>query len=177
MCGRRASEGPGIARALLRLVVGILFVGHGTQKLFGWFGGHGLEATAGGFEGMGLRPGRRNAMAAGLAEAGGGAAIALGVATPLAAATLIGVMTTAIRTVHLPNGPWAADNGYEYNLVLIAAVAALAGTGPGPLSLDARLGTEVHGDRWALAALAGGVLGGVGTEMLAKREAAEGGAG
>jgi putative oxidoreductase len=101
-----------------------------------------------------------------------GTGIALGLATPLAAATLIGVMTTAIRTVHLPNGPWAADNGYEYNLVLIAAVAALAGMGPGPLSLDARLGTEVHGDRWALAALAAGALGAAGTQQLAAREGA-----
>ena len=67
-----------IGRLLLRLSVGGFFVGHGTQKLFGWFGGHGLEATAEGFEQMGLRPGKRNAIAAGAAEAGGGALLALG---------------------------------------------------------------------------------------------------
>jgi putative oxidoreductase len=155
---------------LLRLVVGGFFVGHGTQKLFGWFGGAGLEATASGFEQLGLRPGRRNAVAAGISEAGGGAAIALGLATPAAAAALIGVMLTAIRTVHLKNGPWAADGGYEYNAVLVAALAALAGAGPGALSLDARLGTEVHGDRWALAALAGGAVGAAGTHLVATRQ-------
>ncbi len=75
-----------IARLLLRITVGSLFIGHGTQKLFGWFGGHGLEATSQAFEQMGMRPGRRNAIAAGAAEAGGGAALALGLATPLTAA-------------------------------------------------------------------------------------------
>src|SRR5205085_139297 len=85
-----------IARLLLRLLVGGLFIGHGTQKLFGWFGGHGLDATAQGFEHLGMRPGRRNAIAAGAAEAGGGAALALGLATPLAASALIAGVTGAL---------------------------------------------------------------------------------
>lgn len=143
----------------LRWVVGGLFVGHGTQKLFGWFGGRGLDATAKGFESMGLRPGRRHATAAGAAEAGGGALVALGLFTPAAAATLIGVMTTAIRKVHFKNGPWTTDGGYEYNLVLIAIVLALADVGPGDFSLDHALGTELKGPLVALAALAGGVAG------------------
>ncbi|MCW3018016.1 MAG: DoxX family protein, partial [Solirubrobacterales bacterium] len=58
-----------IGRLLLRLSVGGFFIGHGTQKLFGWFGGHGLDATGQAFEQMGLRPGKRNAIAAGAAEA------------------------------------------------------------------------------------------------------------
>ena len=120
-----------IGRLLLRLVVGGLFVGHGTQKLFGWFGGHGLDATAQGFEQLGLRPGRRNAIAAGAAEAGGGALLAIGLATPLASAVLVATMLTAIHRVHAKNGPWAANGGYEYNLVLIAAALALAEVGPG----------------------------------------------
>ncbi|MBV8958491.1 MAG: DoxX family membrane protein, partial [Actinobacteria bacterium] len=94
------------ALLLLRVVVGLLFVGHGTQKLFGWFGGHGLEGTGQFFENLGLKPGIKHARAAGAAEAGGGALIALGLLTPAAAAALIGVMSTAIRTVHLKNGPW-----------------------------------------------------------------------
>ncbi len=77
-----------LARLFLRLTIGGLFVGHGTQKLLGWFGGHGLEATGQFFETLGMRPGRRNALAAGVAEAGGGAALALGLATPLAASAL-----------------------------------------------------------------------------------------
>ena len=79
-----------IGRLLLRVAVGGFFVGHGTQKLFGWFGGHGLDATAKAFDSMGLRPGKANAIAAGAAEAGGGALLATGVATPLAASVLDG---------------------------------------------------------------------------------------
>src|SRR5947209_13122296 len=121
---------------LLRTIVGALFVGHGTQKLFGWCGGHGPDGTGQFFESLGLRPGRKHAMAAGAAEAGGGALITLGLLTPAAAAAIIGTMFTAIRTVHIKNGPWATNGGYEYNLALIAAMVALADLGPGHISLD-----------------------------------------
>jgi putative oxidoreductase len=139
-----------------RLVLGGLFVGHGTQKLFGWFGGHGLDGTAGFFESLGLRPGRQHAIVAGSAETGGGALLALGLATPAAAAAITGVMTTAIRTVHAPNGPWVTDGGWEYPAVIIATVALIAEMGPGPVSLDAARGSDQRGTGWALAALAGG---------------------
>lgn len=156
-----------IGRLLLRLTVGGFFFGHGTQKLFGWFGGHGLGATSQMFDGLGMRPGRRNAVAAGVAEAGGGAALALGLATPLAAGTLTSVMLTAIHRVHLKNGPWATNGGYEYNAVLIAAVLALAEVGPGEVSLDHLLGTERSGPAWALLAAAMGVVGAVGAHQAA----------
>jgi putative oxidoreductase len=156
-----------IGRLLLRLTVGGLFFGHGTQKLYGWFGGHGLEPTSQMFESLGMRPGRRNALAAGVAEAAGGGAIALGLATPLAAGTLTSVMLTAIHRVHLKNGPWLTDGGYEYNAVLIAAVLALAEVGPGELSLDHALGRERSGPGWALAAAAMGLIGSVGAHKLA----------
>jgi putative oxidoreductase len=155
------------ARLLLRLCVGGLFVGHGTQKLFGWFGGYGLDATAAGFESMGLRPGRHNAIAASAAEAGGGAAFALGLATPLAASALTATMLTAIHRVHLKNGPWVTKGGYEYNLVLIAAVLAITETGPGKVSLDHVLGTERSGPGAALAALALGAAGAIGANRIA----------
>jgi putative oxidoreductase len=144
---------------ILRTIMGALFFGHGTQKLFGWFGGHGPDATAQMFEGLGLKPGRRHATAAGASEAGGGALLALGLLTPAAAASLIGTMFTAIRTVHLKNGPWASSGGYEYNLVLIAALLALADLGPGDFALDSALGIEVKGPLIALGALAGGIGG------------------
>lgn len=156
-----------IGRLLLRLAVGALFVGHGTQKLFGWFGGNGLEATAKSFEHLGLRPGGANAIAAGAAEAGGGALLLAGLATPAAASILTATMMTAIRTVHGKNGPWLSDGGYEYNVVLIAAVLALVEVGPGPLSLEGRLGRERSGPRWALAALAAGSLGALGSHLAA----------
>jgi putative oxidoreductase len=160
-----------IARFLLRVAVGGLFVGHGTQKLKGWFGGHGLDATANMFESLGLHPGRRNATAAGLAEAGGGAALALGAATPFAAGALIGTMLTAIHRVHLKNGPWLSNGGYEYNLVLILAAALIAELGPGPISVDHLLGTEKSGPGWGLAALAMGGAGAVAVHQLAAQSA------
>jgi putative oxidoreductase len=157
-----------IGRLLLRLTVGSLFFGHGTQKLFGWFDGHGLEATSNMFESLGMRPGNRNAIAAGFAEAGGGAGIALGLATPLSAAALTSVMLTAINRVHLKNGPWAANGGYEYNIVLIAAVLTLVDVGPGELSLDHLLDNERSGPGWTLAALALGVAGALGAHFAAE---------
>jgi putative oxidoreductase len=159
-----------IGRLLLRLVVGGLFIGHGTQKLFGWFGGPGLETTAAGFEQLGMRPGRRNAVAASLAEAGGGAALVLGFATPLAASALTATMLTAINRVHLKNGVWNSNGGYEFNLVMIAAAIALAEVGPGPLSIDSALGTEASGPGWAVAALTTGALGALGAHLAAEAQ-------
>lgn len=155
-----------IARFLLRVTIGALFFGHGTQKLKGWFGGHGLDATASFFEQLGLRPGRRNAIAAGASEAGGGAALALGVATPFASAALIGTMLTAVHRVHLKNGPWMSNQGYEYNLVLILAAALVAELGPGPVSVDHLLGIERSGPGWGLAALAMGGAGALAVNQL-----------
>ena len=157
-----------IARVLLRLTLGGLFIGHGMQKLKGWFGGHGLDATASMFEMLGLRPGRRNAIASGVAETGGGAGLALGLATPFAAASVIGSMLTAIHRVHLKNGLWVTEQGYEYNLVLILAAVLIAETGPGPVSVDHLLGTEKSGAGWGLAALAMGGAGAVVVHQLAQ---------
>ncbi len=161
-----------MARVLARTTIGGLFVGHGLQKLFGWFGGGGIDGTADMFEHLGLHPARRNAVAAGVSETAGGAQLFAGLATPLAAATLTATMLTAIRRVHLPRGPWNSNGGYEYNLVLIAAVLAIAEEGPGRPSLDAALGIERRGTRWAVAAGAGGALGALAVHRLAEREAA-----
>lgn len=147
-----------IVSTTLRATVGALFVGHGTQKLLGWFGGPGLDATGDAFESMGLAPGRANAIAAGAAEAGGGLLLASGKATPLATATLSGTMITAIRHAHLKNGPWAQDGGFEFPLVLGLAVVAIA---------------EERSDTWkALGALALGAAGSVAISELGKRAAA-----
>jgi putative oxidoreductase len=149
-----------LGKLALRGVIGPLFVGHGTQKLFGWFGGHGLEGTAGFFEsGLEMRPGKRHATAAGLSEALGGALITLGAATPIAASMIIGTMTTAIRKVHASKGPWVTEGGFEYNAVLIAAMVALAESGPGKPSFDAAVFPRMKGTGWALLALGAGVAG------------------
>jgi len=160
-----------IGRLIVRLVVGGLFIGHGTQKLYGWFGGPGPAGTEQMMQGLNMHPPRRNALAAGATETAGGALLAAGLATPLAAAGLIGVMITAIRTVHLPNGPWNAEGGYEYNLVLIAALLALVDGGPGELSVDRALGIHDTGPLWALAALAAGAAASTATVELGHRNA------
>ncbi|MFZ0044159.1 MAG: DoxX family protein [Solirubrobacteraceae bacterium] len=157
-----------IGRLILRVVVGGYFFGHGTQKLFGWFGGHGPDATGQFFENLGLRPGKQHALAAGGAEAGGGALLVLGAATPLASSVLIATMLTAINRVHLKNGPWVSDQGYEYNLVLIAVALALAETGPGSPSIDDARGSTMHGPGWALVALLLGALGAAGAHAVAE---------
>ncbi len=151
-----------IALLAPRLVVGLGFAAHGAQKLFGAFDGPGIAATAGFFEQIGLRPGKLHAWAAGGTELLGGLLIALGLLTPVAAAGLIGVMTAAVLTVHRPNGFFAADNGYEYNLVLAATLFALAAIGAGDWSLDHALGIDLSGTSWALGALGVGVAGGLG---------------
>ena len=146
----------------LRLVVGLGFAAHGAQKLFGSFGGHGIEGTAGMFEQIGLRPGKVHARIAGTFEFFGGALIALGLVTPFAAAALIAVMTAAVLTVHLPKGFFNTAGGYEFNLVMVAALFALAGVGAGDWSLDHALDLDLAGTGWALGALGAGVLGGLG---------------
>ncbi len=159
---------------VLRLVVGLLFAGHGAQKLFGWFGGHGLKGTAGFFEAIGLKPGRVHAAAAGAMEFGGGLLLALGLVTPVASLALIAVMTAAVITVHYPKGVWATNGGYEYNLVLASVVFAVAGVGPGAWSLDHALGLSMHGVLWAIGALVLGLAGGIGAVIsgrLAARHA------
>ena len=158
-----------VGRLVARTVIGGLFIGHGTQKLFGWFGGPGPEGTAAMMESIEMRPGKLHALLAGTTETVGGSLLAAGLATPLASTALTGVMTTAIRKVHLPNGPWAASGGWEYNAVLIAAVTALTETGPGDLSLDRALGIERSGPAWALAALATGVGTAFATMALGRR--------
>jgi putative oxidoreductase len=150
---------------VLRVVVGLLFAGHGAQKLFGYFGGYGIRGTAGFFEGIGLKPGVVHATAAGILEFGGGLLIALGLVTPIASAVLIAVMIAAVITVHWAKGVWVTNGGYEYNLVLAAVVFALAAVGPGNWSLDHALSLSMTGVGWAIGALVVGVLGGFGAVL------------
>jgi putative oxidoreductase len=165
-------------RLVLRAVIGGLFIGHGAQKLFGWFGGPGRHGTEQMMGNLRLHPPRVHALAAGATEAAGGALLTVGLATPLAAAGLIGVMASAVRTVHGKNGAWNTNGGYEYNLVLMAALLGIVDGGPGDLSLDRALGIHDTGPGWALASLAAGVATStavleVGRRMAAARQAAE----
>jgi putative oxidoreductase len=124
---------------IIRLVIGVLFIGHGAQKLFGWFGGHGLKGTGGWFESIGMKPGVTLALLAGLSELLGGLLFALGLLTPLAGILIAATMLMAIIKVHWQNGVWVTSNGYEYNLTLIAVAIGVALIGPGQYALDAIL--------------------------------------
>lgn len=129
-----------LALLALRLLLGGLFIGHGAQKLFGWFGGYGLAGTGAFMESIGLRPGRQMAALAGLSEVLGGVLFILGLFQPLAALMIGGAMLIAIAKVHGKHGLWSQNNGYEYNLVLLVLAVALALLGPGNLSLASTLG-------------------------------------
>ena len=151
----------GLGKLMLRATLGGYFFAHGMQKLTGWFGGHGPAGTGEFFEQVGLRPGRENALLAGAAEAGGGSLLALGFLTPAAVSLLTGVMANAIRHVHWEKGLWGTDGGVEYPVVILGALAALADSGPGRLSLDEELGIGLRGPIVTLVAMGAGAAGAV----------------
>jgi len=136
---------------LLRAFIGVAFFGHGTQKLFGWFGGHGPQGTGGFFSSVGYRPGVQIAVLAGLAEAGGGTLLALGLATPLACTVLAIVMLNAIIAVSLKREFLL---GSELELMYLVAAISLAATGPGRFSLDRAIGWDdnISGVWWGVGA-------------------------
>jgi putative oxidoreductase len=160
-----------IGLLILRLVVGGLFIGHGTQKLFGWFEGHGPDGTGGFFESLGYRPGKRMAYLAGLTEAGGGTLLILGLLTPLAAAMIIGVMVNATLAVHAPKGVWNSNGGYELPLVFAAAAACLAYVGPGSVSIDHAIGGPFMSYLYGSAGVALGLIAGITVHALRREEA------
>lgn len=123
----------------LRLPLGIIFAAHGAQKLFGWFGGYGLEGTGQWMASIGLAPGYLMALLAGGAEFFGGLLLILGLLVRPATAVLAVTMLVAIFGVHIGNGLFMSNNGYEFALALLAAVVALAISGAGRASLDAAL--------------------------------------
>ncbi len=120
----------------LRLVLGLVFVGHGAQKAFGAFGGPGLDGAAGFMASLGLKPAKFWAAVAAWGEISGGLLVVLGLVTRLGALLLAATMVVAIAKVHWPKGFWLANGGYEYNLVLLAAALAVAATGAGTISVD-----------------------------------------
>ena len=137
---------------LLRLVVGLAFVGHGTQKLFGWFGGYGPKGTGGFFASQGYRAPVLMAVLAGIAEAGGGTLLALGLVTPLAGALLAIVMINAIGSVTFKK---AFMLGSELELIYLTIAVSLAAIGPGRFSIDRAIGWDdnISGVWWGVAAL------------------------
>lgn len=123
----------------LRLPVGIIFMAHGSQKLFGWFGGYGLEGTGQWMASIGLEPGYLMALLAGSGEFFGGLALLIGLLTRPAALVAAFTMIVAILTVHIGNGLFMSNNGYEFGLALLAASISLLISGGGNLSADKAL--------------------------------------
>jgi putative oxidoreductase len=142
---------------LLRVVVGLAFIGHGTQKLFGWFGGYGPQGTGGFFASQGYRAGVLMAVAAGLCETVGGTLLALGFATPLAGALLSIVMINAIGSVTLKR---AFMLGSELEIAYLTIAVSLAAIGPGRFSIDRAIGWDdnISGVWWGVAALAAAAI-------------------
>lgn len=136
----------GLAALALRVPVGIILAAHGAQKLFAWFGGYGLEGTGQFMASLGLEPGYLMALLAGSAEFFGGLALVLGVLTRPAAAIAAFTMLIAIVTVHLDNGLFMSNGGYEFGLSLLAATVALAIQGAGVFSLDKLINSRLDGN-------------------------------
>jgi len=123
----------------LRVVAGIIFIAHGSQKLFGWFGGYGLAGTGQWLDSIGLGPGVPMALLAGGAEFFGGLALLLGLLVRPVSAVLAFTMAVAIFAVHIDKGLFVANNGYEFALALLAMTVSLAITGAGRVSIDRAL--------------------------------------
>lgn len=130
------SSNEGFSTLALRIPVGIIFMAHGAQKLFAWFGGYGLAGTGQFFESIGLAPGVAMAFLAGSAEFFGGLFIILGLLTRPSALILAFTMLIAIVSVHLPNGLFMSNGGYEFGLALLAASVSLMLSGGGKIAVD-----------------------------------------
>lgn len=121
---------------VLRVVLGLMFIGHGSQKFFGLYGGAGLNGTIKWIDSMGLRPAWFWGLVASLSEFGGGVLLLLGLFTPLGSLGIIAAMLVAIVQVHWSKGFWNTKGGIEFPLTNIAGALTLALTGPGKYSLD-----------------------------------------
>jgi putative oxidoreductase len=142
---RLLSTNAGWAALALRIPIGIIFAAHGAQKLFGWFGGYGLEGTGQWMASIGLAPGYLMALLAGSAEFFGGLALIIGLLVRPAAAVLAIAMLVAIFSVHIGNGLFMSNNGYEFALALLAVAVSLMVSGAGRASLDAALARPANG--------------------------------
>jgi putative oxidoreductase len=155
-------EPAGLAQLLLRGVLGGTMIAHGIRHA------RSLEGTAGWFESIGFRRPRLQAQLSAAVEVGAGAALAGGIATPLAASAVVGTMAVAYGTVHRPNGYFITAEGWEYVGFISAAAAALAALGPGKFSVDHLLGLDNTGKPWQRAALAAGLgIGGAAVPLAA----------
>jgi putative oxidoreductase len=127
----------------LRLPLGIIFAAHGAQKLFGWFGGYGLEGTGQWMASIGLEPGVLLAALSGSAEFFGGLFLIIGLLTRPSALVLAVTMVVAIFSVHINNGLFMSNNGYEFGLALLAGAVSLLISGGGRASADSLIANKI----------------------------------
>jgi putative oxidoreductase len=161
--GRRTANvpiGTDLGLLIVRVLIGGLFIGHGTGKLFGWWGEGGVKGTGAFFESVGYKPGEKFAIFAGIVETGAGVLLVLGLLIPLAAAIIIGDMMNA-AWVKSAAGFWVADQGYEYEFVLIFLMLALTITGAGAYALDRNRDWFGSRARGVAVAVVLGLLGGI----------------
>jgi putative oxidoreductase len=157
-----------LGKLIMRLVIGGLLMGHGSQKLFGWFGGYGVSGTAGWLESLGLRPGRVWAWFAGLGEFGGGLLTALGFLHPIGSLSLIGPMAVATGTVHAGKPVWVTEGGAELPVTNIATGIGLSLMEPGRFSLDSLL--KIKAPTWLIGLTMAGLLAGTAYALAQPQE-------
>jgi putative oxidoreductase len=134
-----------LAVLILRLFLGFAFMMHGSQKLLGAFGGGGIAGVTGMLAKMGVEPANILAWVLSVTEFVGGICVLLGFLTRFWAAGLVIDMSVAIAKVHLPNGFFAAKNGFELPLAFGVMALVILLTGPGSLSVDRATGIEKGG--------------------------------
>ena len=132
-----------VSLLLLRVILGVIFFAHGSQKVMGWFGGYGMTGTVGAFKNYMHIPAPL-AYLASFTEFFGGIFMIFGLLTRLTALGLLISMIVAIFKVHLKAGFFMStepgkSNGFEYNLSLAVVSLVLLLTGAGPVSLDSLL--------------------------------------
>lgn len=151
---------------LIRLALGLMLMTHGVNKVFG---AGGIAGTARWFESLGLRPGLFHAWIAAITEIGAGALMALGLAFPAPCAAFVGLMTVAALTDHWRKGFFVFKGGWEYATMVAVVAAAVGVIGPGRWSLDHLIALRLAGQGWGVAAVAVGVIAGVGTVTAFRR--------
>ena len=133
--------GPGVrdraavdwALLAVRIIVGVIFMAHGAQKLFGLLDGPGLAGIMGP---QGPGGGGVIGLLVGIGEFFGGLGLLVGFLSRFSAAANILIMLGAIALVHGKNGFFLQDRGFEYNLALIGLLLPILIVGPGAFALD-----------------------------------------
>ncbi len=143
LINRITETSSGLDTVPLRIGAGVIFAAHGAQKLFGWFGGYGLEGTGAWMASIGMEPGVLMAALAGSAEFFGGLLLIAGLLVRPTAAVLAITMVVAIVTVHLQNGLFISNNGYEFGLALLVISIGLLFRGAGGISADRLINAQL----------------------------------